>query len=106
VTGTFKEEQSNLIDWANQAAEMSGSSYIDMHASMTRWYERLGANEVKKCYLTEAQVGKKDFTHTTLRGAEVAARSFIAALLRSDIALKSFIRSTPTQIVNPNCGAR
>lgn len=76
-----------------------------MHESMTRWYERLGAAEVKKCYLTESQLGKKDFTHTTPRGAEVAARSFIAALIHSDIAIKSHIRSKSTQIVKPKCGS-
>lgn len=101
--GQFHQEINPLVEQAKIAAEKTKATFVDVHTEMTRRYQNKGAAKVKHFYLPIVSGQKPDYTHTTPRGALVAAQSFLAALARTNSELNHYVKQTPSEIVQPVC---
>lgn len=81
--------------WAKQIAEKSGATFIDLNDKMASKLEPLGESNVTGTYFY-----KRDHTHTSARGAVLAASSIINELKQTNNSLKEYIIPNP-KIVLP-----
>ncbi|KEY72312.1 hypothetical protein S7711_00997 [Stachybotrys chartarum IBT 7711] len=96
-TGTWNGAPSRFVGYqriAKDALASSSVTFVDHHEAMSRMYRRLGASAVNALY-------PRDHTHTSPRGAELAAQSFVQAIAQSlngTTSLVNYLR-TPVTIV-------
>ncbi|MFD0990131.1 rhamnogalacturonan acetylesterase [Mariniflexile jejuense] len=81
--------------WAKQVATQENVTFIDLNEKMATKLEPLGENQVTGTYFY-----KRDHTHTTAKGAVLAASCIIDALYYTNNSLKQFIINNP-KIVLP-----
>jgi len=81
--------------WAKQIAEKEKVTFIDLNHKMSLEMEKLGEQKVTGTYFY-----KKDHTHTSAKGAVLAASIIVNELKESKNALKNYILKEP-KIVLP-----
>lgn len=101
--GKFLEEVNPFIQQAKIAADLTKSTFVDVHSEMTKEYQNSGFSKVKEFYLPVNSGQKPDFTHTTPKGALVAAQSFLAALAKTTSQLNHYVKQAPSGIAQPVC---
>ncbi|UKM63835.1 rhamnogalacturonan acetylesterase [Flavobacteriaceae bacterium GSB9] len=76
--------------WAKQIAERNGVTFIDLNDKMASKLERFGEQKVTGTYFY-----KRDHTHTSARGAVMAASLITEGLKESENSLKDYILGNP-----------
>lgn len=76
--------------WAQQVAEEENVTFIDLNDKMARALEEKGENQVTGTYFYE-----RDHTHTSAKGAVLAASLVIEGLKESDNSLRKYIVEDP-----------
>lgn len=76
--------------WAKQVAEKTGATFVELNDNMATKLEALGESNVTGTYFY-----KRDHTHTSARGAVMAASSIIEELKKTNNSIKEFILSNP-----------
>lgn len=76
--------------WAKQVAKEEGVTFIDLNDKMATALETKGEDKV-----TEVYFYKRDHTHTTAKGAALAASLVIEGLKESGVVLKDFTIENP-----------
>jgi len=71
--GTVKRNAADYAGWAEQVARDAKVRFIDLNALIARRYDAMGEDSVRALFV-------EDRTHTTLAGAQLAARVVVAAL--------------------------
>ncbi|MCD8261166.1 MAG: rhamnogalacturonan acetylesterase [Bacteroides sp.] len=71
--------------WSRQVAERTGSCFIDLNEISAAKFDKMSKKKIEKYF-------KNDHTHTSLKGAELNARSIVEGLKRSDCALKEYLK--------------
>ncbi|KAH7310491.1 rhamnogalacturonan acetylesterase [Stachybotrys elegans] len=94
-TGAWIGAPSRFVDYQRRARDALASSavtLVDHHEAVSRMYRRLGRNAVNALY-------PRDHTHTSPRGAELAAQSFVQAIsqsLNGTTSLRNYVRQPVT----------
>ena len=100
----FHQEFNPFVQWSQLAADLTNSTYIDLHSILTDYYQKLDPNIVKSFYLPSTATIEPDYIHVTQSGATAVAQAFILALsLSPNSALHNFIKSPLDNIVQANC---
>ena len=86
-SGEFVHQPSRFVDLARIAAETAGVDYVDHEAYMAAIFEQLGYDTVSSYY-------PNDHTHTSPEGAQVAADSFLKAVVCSGVELSNVVTAT------------
>jgi lysophospholipase L1-like esterase len=81
--------------WAKQIAKRNNVTFIDLNEKMASKLEPLGEENVTGTYFY-----KRDHTHTTVKGAVLAASMIIEGITQTDNSLKQYVVSNP-KIVFP-----
>ncbi|WP_370476344.1 rhamnogalacturonan acetylesterase [Tamlana flava] len=76
--------------WAKQIAERNDVTFIDLNGKMVSKMESLGEENV-----TETYFYKRDHTHTSAKGAAMAASIIGSELKKTDNSLKDYILENP-----------
>ncbi|MCD8167220.1 MAG: rhamnogalacturonan acetylesterase [Bacteroides sp.] len=71
--------------WSRQVAERTGSCFIDLNEISAAKFDKMSKKKIEKYF-------KNDHTHTSLKGAELNARSIVEGLKRSDCALREYLK--------------
>ncbi len=71
--------------WSRQVAERTGSCFIDLNEISAAKFDKMSKKKIEKYF-------KNDHTHTSLKGAELNARSIVEGLKRSDCALSEYLK--------------
>lgn len=80
--------------WAHQVAEQEGTTFIDLNDNMAKKLEGLGEDKVTGTYFY-----KRDHTHTSARGAVLAASIIANELAQTDNPIREFILDDPEIIL-------
>ncbi len=80
--------------WAKQIAEQEDVTFIDLNENLASKMEQLGENKVTGTYFY-----KRDHTHTSARGAVLAATSIIEELNKTNNSLKDYVLPNPKIIL-------
>lgn len=81
--------------WSKQVAQQEGVTFVDLNAQMAQRMEQIGQDNIYNNLFY-----KRDHTHTTAKGAVLAASIIIDHLKGTDLALKDYLLEDP-QIVLP-----
>lgn len=81
--------------WAKQIAEKTGVTFIDLNDKMALQMEGLGETNITGTYFY-----RRDHTHTSARGAVMAASIIVKELKQTNNSLKNYMLSNP-EIVLP-----
>jgi rhamnogalacturonan acetylesterase len=96
-TGTWQGAPSRFVDYqvrAKNALASNAVTFVDHHEAVSRMYRRLGRDATNALY-------PKDHTHTSPRGAELAAQAFVQAISQSmngTTPLGAYVK-TPVKVV-------
>lgn len=80
--------------WAKQIAEEEGVSFVDLNKLLANKMEEVGEQKVTGTYFY-----KKDHTHTSAKGAELAASIIADAIQSGDNSLKKYILEQPNIVL-------
>jgi lysophospholipase L1-like esterase len=84
---TVSKEMSGYQLWAKQAAEATGSPFIDLNTLVMKKYEGMTFDEIKQKLFTTA-----DNIHTSPTGAELNAECVVAGIKAVDSPLTGFLK--------------
>jgi lysophospholipase L1-like esterase len=76
--------------WAKQLAEQEGVRFLDLNDRMAQELEKLGEDKVTGTYFYE-----RDHTHTTAKGAVLAAATIVGELQKTDSPLNVYLLKDP-----------
>lgn len=88
--GEIPRNDNSYGGWAKQVAEEEGVTFIDLNDKMAAAMEEEGEDQVTGKYFYE-----RDHTHTSAKGAVLAASLVIERLKESDNSLKNYIAEEP-----------
>ncbi|MGY5354474.1 rhamnogalacturonan acetylesterase [Wenyingzhuangia sp. IMCC45467] len=77
--------------WAKQVAEKTGAQFIELNDNMASQLEKIGENGVTGTYFY-----KRDHTHTSAKGAALAASIIVEELKKTNNSIKNYFLENPT----------